>query len=296
MCSTRIRRPWTALAYSQTSPAHAAALAELEPRRAREHDVGRDADAADDEIGGELAAALRDHARDAFVALEPVDLVGVDHADPALGEDTAEERADLVAEAALHRLVLEHHDRHLLADRAQRGGHLAADVRPADAHDVLGLVELGADRVGVAERAQVVDAVELRAVDLQPADHRAGRDERVLVADGLLRRQRRLPRRGVELHHARARQELDGRVVEPPGLGTEARLAALLAAQVLLRERRPVVRRIELAARQQDAAVEPAAHELARGRGGGDSPTDQEDVDGAISHVCTLSRRMLALA
>ena len=93
----------------------------------------------------------------------------------------------------------------------------------------------------------------------------------------------------VELHHARAGEELDRRVVEPARLRAKAGLATLLAAQVLLRQRRPLVRRVELTAGEQDAAVEPAADELARGGGGGDSTTDQEDVDGAISHGCTLA-------
>ena len=146
-----------------------------------------------------------------------------------------------------------------LPSSRERRGDLAADVGPADADDVLGLVELAADRVGVAVRADVVDAVELGAVDLQAPHHRAGRHERVLVADRLLRRERRLARLRVELHDARARQQLDRRAVEPAGLGVVRGLASLLAPQVLLRQRRAVVRRVELAAREQHAALESGA-------------------------------------
>ena len=69
-------------------------------------------------------------------------------------------RPDALAEAPLQRGALLHDDRAALADRGQRRGDLAADVGAADQHDVLRVGHPLADRVGVAERAQVVDLLE----------------------------------------------------------------------------------------------------------------------------------------
>ena len=313
VCSTRIRRPpCTTLAYSHTSPggpdarrarpqalvaADAAALAELEAGGAREHHVGRDADAADDEVGRELAPALRDDARDALVALEPLDLVGVDDPDAALGEDAAEERADLPAEAALHRLVLEHHDRHLLADRAQRRGDLAADVRPADADDVLGAVELargsrrrcrtragsGCRRAGCRRPAAGAPSTRWR-----PARARSR-------PSPWSRASPRAPRcRASSRSCASSARPARRRTSRPPG-GSPARGPARRAGtpSSAAGGRRADRARARRAARCRRSRRSTSS---LRGRGGGDSATDQEDVNGAIGHVRTLSRRMLALA
>src|SRR4051812_3988092 len=144
--------------------AHAAELAELEAGAAREHDVGLGADAADDRVALEHAAALRQHPRDAALVadagrrgLEAVDLVAADDLDAVLLEDGAEPRAGAGAELALQRLALLHEDRDALAELRQRRRDLGADVGAADADDPLRLLDVAAQRVGVAERAEVVD-------------------------------------------------------------------------------------------------------------------------------------------
>src|SRR6185503_433024 len=105
-------------------------------------------------------------------ALEPRDLVGAPDLDPVPLADRAEVGAAPAPELAFERLGLLHHDRDALAELPQRRGDLGADVRAADADDPLGAVDVAADRVGVAERAEVVDALELGAVDGQAADDR----------------------------------------------------------------------------------------------------------------------------
>ena len=169
---------WTTLSYSQTSPAAqtpggagGSCASQLMPPLSpssmpaalREHHVRRHADAADDELRVELAPALGHDALDAPRALEAIDLVAADDADAALAEHAAEEAPGVVAEPARERLVLQHHDRDVLAERRQRGRDLAADVGAADADDVLDALQLAADRVAVAERADVVQPVELVA-------------------------------------------------------------------------------------------------------------------------------------
>ena len=94
--------------------------------------------------------------------------------------------------------LLLHHDRAALAQQRQRRGDLAGDVGAADQHHLLGVRHAVADRVGVAERAQVVDLLELAAADVQPAHVGAGGDQRLVELDLLLVRELRRARLQVE--------------------------------------------------------------------------------------------------
>ena len=67
-----------------------------------------------------------------------------------------------------------------------------AMYEPPTIDDALGVGELVAQLVGVAERADVVDAVAHPAVDLQPADPAAGRQQRLAEAQLLAAELRRL--------------------------------------------------------------------------------------------------------
>ena len=173
----------------------------------------------------------------------------------------------------------------LLAELGQRGGHFGGDVGAADAHDALGALDVLADRVGVAERAQVVHALELGAVDRQPADHRAGRDQRAIEADLLLGGELGGARGGVELEHAGARQQLDAVRVPPVGGMHVRALGPVLAAQVLLGRRRAVIGRMRLAPDEQDRAVEALFAQRVGGGRGGDAPADEKDVDRPVRHA-----------
>ena len=128
--------------------------------------------------------------------------------DAVAGQQVERELPGHRAEAALERERLLHDERHRLAEQRHRRGDLGGDVRAADDDDALGAVDLVAQLVGVAERAQVVDAVAHAAVDLQAADAGAGGDERLPEADDLAAELRRL-RRGVEVHDRRAGAHLD---------------------------------------------------------------------------------------
>ena len=89
----------------------------------------------------------------------------------------------------------------------------------------------------------------------------------------------------VELEHARARQELDA-VLAPPGRGMQqALLARLLALEVALRAGRAVVGRVELAADEEDRAVEALVAQRLSGGRRGDSAAYEQDVDDAIGHA-----------
>jgi hypothetical protein len=166
----------------------AAALPQLEPGGARQHHVGHHAGAHHDHVGGELAAGRADHALHPRLSLEPLDPVAADELDAVISQQRSEEPGGRGPEVRRQRRVLEHHHRAAAALRGQRGCHLAGDVGAADQHHVLGVDGVGPDRVRVAERAQVVDAVELAAVDAQPAHVRAGREQRDAELDDLLGR------------------------------------------------------------------------------------------------------------
>jgi hypothetical protein len=130
-----------------------------------------------------------------------------------------------------------------------------------------------------------MDALELRAVHRQPPDHRARRHERPVEADDLLRRQLGRARVGVELEHARARQQLDVRRRPPVSRMDEGAVGAVLAAQVLLRRGRAVVGRMRLAADQQDRSVEAVLAQRVGGRRRGDAAADEKDVDRPVRHA-----------
>ena len=234
-------------------------------------------------------------------ALEPLEPVGRHELDAVLAQQGAEEAAGRRAEVRGQRRVLEHDHRAAPAEPRERRGDLAGDVGAADEDHVLGLGRVRADRVGVAERAQVVDALELPSVDPQPADVRAGRDERDAEAHDLLGRERRGPLGGVEPHHARARRQLDRALRVPRRVVEQARVAVLLAGQVGLRRGRALVRQIRLAPHQQHAAgacargrsplgEAPVVQRLGAGGARGPAADDQR-ADLAVSHRRRSPRR-----
>ena len=255
-CSSRSRRPWMALSYSQLSPAAKMPGAELSspaeqrippvspsssPAERASITSGVTPDPDDHEVAVELAPGAGDHLRHAAVgALEAVELVPAVQLDAVVLEHAVEEARDLLAELALERHLLEHHDRALDPVRGgERCGHLAGDVAAADQHHPLGLLGIGADRVRVGERAQVVDAVEVAAVHAQAPDVGAGGQQRLAEPHRLLGRERRHALGGVELHHARPGQQLHAaarptsprggrarRRGSPPRAGSPSRAAA----------------------------------------------------------------------
>ena len=108
---------------------------------------------------------------------------------------------------------------------------LDADVAPPDQHHPLGALGVGAHGVRVAEGAQVVDAVEVgRALHPQAVHVRARGDQGGAELHLLLRREARHARLRVELHHARADEQLDPLLVHHSSGREERVLARFLAA------------------------------------------------------------------
>ena len=172
--------PCSTESYSHVSPArpdaarrgrerrrarHAAGLAQLEARRAREHHVRHRAGAHHDEVGVDGAPRLG--ARRAATRLVPSKPLERRRRSPARPRARAAASAKnapaggpkCVESGASSTITIVQR----LPSCGQRRRDLAGDVGAADQHDALGLLGVGADRVGVAERAQVVDALELGA-------------------------------------------------------------------------------------------------------------------------------------
>ena len=268
---------------------HAAGLPQLEPGRARQRHVRHHADADHDHVAVELQAALR---HDLAARARPTPSKRSSSSPPCTSTPCSssaswKKRPTSLAELALERDLLLHHDRALDAvRRGQRGGHLAADVAAADQHGALGALGVGADRVRVAERAQVVDALQVAAVDA----HAGARSRRWRSAPCRTRPRpwsTASPRRSpVSSFITLVRVISSMSCSLPPLVGAEQRvLARLLALQVALRQRRPVVGRVELAADQQHRPVAALLAQPARAVGGGQAAADQQVVDLAAGHL-----------
>ena len=218
-------------------------------------------------------------------ALEPLQVVAAVDIDPVLLEYVLEEATDLRPELTLERHLLLHHHRAVVPARRKGRGNLAGDEAAADEHHALALPGIGQDGVGVRVRPQVVEAVQVPALGMQPPHVRAGREQRLVEADLVPVRQRRPALPGIQLHHARARQDLD--LVLRPLLGRldVLLLAARLACQILLRQRGAVVRRVRLAAGHQDRPVGALLAERPRAVAARHPATDHEEVDVALGHA-----------
>ena len=141
---TRPRRPrrrYPARRSQAAGAGHAAALAQRQARRSREHHIWRHPRADRHAPALERHAALGDHSLDPRVppdALEAADGVATVDLDAALLELPLDPAADLLAEHALEHYLLLHQDRARHAEPAQRESQLAADVAAAHEHDAPG--------------------------------------------------------------------------------------------------------------------------------------------------------------
>lgn len=211
--------------------------------------------------------------------LVAIELVVTDDLDAVLLEHSADEPSGRRAECVLERMVLLHEDRAALAQRGERRGHLAAHVRPADEYHPLGVREVAAQCVGVPQRAEIVDSVELRARDGEPPHHRSRGEQDLIELDLLARGQRRHSGDEIQRGHARPREQLHVVGVPPARLNDQHLLARLVAAQVTLRDRRAVVGRVELAADDRDRALRAAGAQRAGTGRRRDPAADEQMVD-----------------
>ena len=179
--------------------------------------------------------------------------------------DVAVDGPDLWTEHALERHRLRRDDRDVDAALAGRGRDLGADPARADDREPAAGVYALADRVRVRELAEVEDALEVDARDVQAPRLGTGGEEQAVVVDPLATREHDLGGGDVDALRGHAGAQLDllfrvERLLVHVGL-----VARRLAAQVILRQRRSFVGTLLLGADEQHAAVEPL---LAEGLGG----------------------------
>ena len=173
-----------------------------------------------------------------------------------LAVQRGEEGAQLGAERQLEWIAERLDQRHVEAALPAARRHFRADETAADDGDARTPRQSRTDRQRVVERAQHEDAVERRLVR-QPPRRRSGRDDEPVERDGLAVRELHAPPRRVERRGAHAEMQFGAERVEPATRQRDA-LRLPLAAQDLLRQRRPIVRRVRLGADPDQPAVEAA--------------------------------------
>ena len=149
-----------------------------------EFGVRNDADADDHQIGRNAFARFGEHRFDvAVLAGEPRDLGAGANVHAATGVQAVIERAHRRCRDALQNALFhfEHGDGEAGRDRDRRD--FEADVTAAGDGDVLAGAESGADRIDVGDRAQVVDARQIAAGNVEAPRAAAGGDQQFVVLD-----------------------------------------------------------------------------------------------------------------
>ena len=234
-----------------------------------------------------MSPVARADALDDTVPLEGFDPGPQPHVDALLDVDVAIDAAHLAAQHPLQRDRVGGDNGDLQSALPRGGGDLGADPAGSDDDDRAAAVEPFAQHVRVIDGAQVVNAVELGAGDREPARFRAGGQQQLVVAQPLAVVERDLLQRRVHVDRRAAEAQLD--VV----LGVEALvvdvdpLASGLAAQVVLRQRRALVRALVLGADKHQAPFEAFVSQCLSGLGGGQA--------GADDHECLLSGHGISL-
>ena len=209
--------------------------------------------------------SARATARDATVAFDRLDCGAADVLDAVLDVDVAIDRAELASQHALERYLGHLDQRHLAASLAGRCRHLRTDPAGADRHEPA--ARLRSARGGPASPRASAGRRPRRARRPVGAGVAAGRrcvnssrsNSTRLAAGELEPRADRLERR-----HLGREAELDLLLVVE-GLLVDERLLVGLAPQVVLRQRRPLVRPRRLRSDQHYSPIESLC---AQGLGG----------------------------
>src|SRR5581483_6137662 len=146
-------------------------------------DVRLDADADDHEIALKDAAVAADDPPHARVALEAVDGLVEAQVDAVLAMDIGVDVAQVLAQRAAHRHRRHLQYRDLQALHPRCGRDLCADEPGADDDATLARLQLRLDGVAVFQGAKVVDALQVRAGDVDPPDLAAGAEKDRVVID-----------------------------------------------------------------------------------------------------------------
>src|SRR5581483_10638645 len=172
------------------------------------------------------------------------------------------------------------------AHLARRGGDLGPDPAGPEHRHRAAAAKPRLQRLGVLDRAQVVDAVEAGPRDRRPARLGAGGEQDGVVAQALAALELDLGGLRVEGRDRGREAKLD-LALGVEVLLVDVGLAVGLAAQIVLGERRALVGSLRFGADQNDAAVEAL---LAQGLGRlGAGEAGADDDEGSLGWHCQLT-------
>nr|WP_228091480.1 PH domain-containing protein [Glycomyces sp. TRM65418] len=251
--------------------------AEVETGLDREADVRGRADGDEHGVGGDVPAVPGLHARDpAVIADDPHDPAAAAQVHAVLGVELGEDEAHLGAEDPFERLRAVTEEGDLAAEQAGRGGDLHADPAVPDDRDLPRAVQRRSEQIGLLDGAQQMHALEIGAGDGERARIGTGGEQQFPVLDRGAVGEREPPGEGIE-----ARGGLAGAQVGVLGVpvlvdGEQGRPVGV-AAEVVLRQRRPLVRAMGFTGDDDQVAVISFVAKRLRGLGGGESAPDDDE-------------------
>ena len=271
------------------APVDEDAVLDREAGRRRELRTRCGPHAHDDRRAVDRPAAPGADALDHAIALERRHAVAEQHLHAVLEMDVAVDRSDLRAEDALQRHQGRADQGDLEAALARARGHLGPDPAPAHDDELAAGVQALAERIAVGQRPQIVDAVKVAARNGQAARLGAGREQQTVEREPFAGVERKLAVVGIDVDDALAEAQLD-RVV-----GVEARpvdehhVPVGLPAQILLGQRRTLVRTLGLGADEHYPAVEALLAQRLRRLGAGQTGADDGEHLSINGHPESLS-------
>src|SRR5215212_2829575 len=196
-------------------------------------------------------------------ALERGDLIFEDQLRPVIAVDILDYPADLLAydPAQRHRVPI--HDRYFHARLPEGGCHLRADKPHPHHHRLPTRGDLCADLVGVSNCAQAIDALQVNSWDRDAPVASPGGDKQRLVGHAFSVVELDQLLGGIYVGDPYPESGFDVVLAVEVEWLEESLLERRFAAQVLTRERRPLVRRLGLRPDQDHPPVEAL---LAEGR------------------------------
>lgn len=210
-------------------------------------------------------------------------------ADAVVAVQFGEDLAQLGADDLVQRGGFRFDDGDLGAVAAGGGRDLQADP-PRARDDQMAVVaaerrEHLAQPVGVGEAAQMVDACQLGAGDVQAARLGAGGQQQlVVVQDGAVAEAYGLGV-AVDGDHGLAEVQFDVGPGVPGGFMDEDAVALLLARQIALGQGWPLIRVVAFVTDEDHAAGEPFGAEGLGGLGSGKSTTDDDECPMCVDHL-----------
>ena len=236
-----------------------------------------DAHADNREVTIDAAIVFGDHAFDAPVPLKARDRILEDHLDPMIAVDGGHDLPHLFAEDAKQRggRWVDAHDVDALL--AQRCGNLRPDESHADDGRLPTWQNLSAKRIGVTDRTEIEDVLQVQSGNRGTTVACASRDQELVVthrsAGGQL--DRSLGR--VHARRGNAEPRVDPVLFVKAGRSDQRFLEGHLAAEILLGERRTLVGRMRFLTDEDDVAIEAVLAESGCGRATGQTRADDDE-------------------